>query len=86
MTTINGSTVRKVVIACDAGMGSSAMLAGQLRRQLGKHSVAVEHTPVDAIPADADVVICHQGLAERARISARTRSSCRSRSSSAIRR
>lgn len=70
MTTINGATVRKVVIACDAGMGSSAMLAGQLRRQLGKHSVAVEHTPVDAIPADADVVICHQGLAERARISA----------------
>ncbi|MCN0151723.1 PTS lactose transporter subunit IIB [Salinispora arenicola] len=70
MTTINGSAVRKVVIACDAGMGSSAMLAGQLRRQLGKHSVAVEHTPVDAIPADADVVICHQGLAERARISA----------------
>lgn len=70
MTTINGSTVRKVVIACDAGMGSSAMLAGQLRRQLGKHSVAVEHTPVDAIPADADVVICHQGLADRARISA----------------
>ena len=70
MTTINGSTVRKVVIACDAGMGSSAMLAGQLRRQLGKHSVAVEHTPVDAIPADADVVICHQGLAERARIRA----------------
>lgn len=70
MTTINGSAVRKVVIACDAGMGSSAMLAGQLRRQLGKHSVAVEHTPVDAIPADADVVICHQGLAERARVSA----------------
>ncbi|WP_018909437.1 PTS lactose transporter subunit IIB [Salinispora arenicola] len=70
MTTINGSAVRKVVIACDAGMGSSAMLAGQLRRQLGKHSVTVEHTPVDAIPADADVVICHQGLAERARVSA----------------
>lgn len=70
MTTINGAAVRKVVIACDAGMGSSAMLAGQLRRQLGKHSVAVAHTPVDAIPADADVVICHQGLAERARISA----------------
>ncbi|WP_018802221.1 PTS lactose transporter subunit IIB [Salinispora arenicola] len=70
MTTINGSAVRKVVIACDAGMGSSAMLAGQLRRQLGKHSVTVEHTPVDAIPGDADVVICHQGLVERARVSA----------------
>ena len=70
MTTIHGTAIRKVVVACDAGMGSSAMLAGQLRRQLGKHSVTVEHTPVDAIPADADVVICHQGLAERARRSA----------------
>jgi mannitol-specific phosphotransferase system IIBC component len=69
-TTIDASDVKKLVVACDAGMGSSAMLAGQLRRQLGKHSVTVEHTPVASIPADADVVICHQGLAERARISA----------------
>jgi mannitol-specific phosphotransferase system IIBC component len=68
--TINGSAIHKVVVACDAGMGSSVMLASQLRRQLGKHSVVVEHTPVSAIPADADVVICHQGLADRARASA----------------
>ena len=67
MPSINGSQIRKVVVACDAGMGSSVMLASQLRRQLGKHSVVVEHTPVSAIPADADVVICHQGLADRAR-------------------
>lgn len=67
MATINGSKVHKVVVACDAGMGSSVMLASQLRRQLQKQSVVVEHTPVNSIPADADVIVCHIGLAARAR-------------------
>lgn len=67
MTNINGSDIHKLVIACDAGMGSSVMLAGQLRKQLKKHAVEVVHTPVDAIPGDADVVVCHAGLAARAR-------------------
>ena len=66
MPTINGSAIHKVVVACDAGMGSSVMLASQLRRQLSGQSVTVEHTPVNSIPADADV---HKGLAERARVS-----------------
>ena len=70
MPTINGSDVKKLVVACDAGMGSSVMLASTLKRQLKKNDVTVEHTPVNTIPADADVVICHQGLAERARGSA----------------
>ncbi|ADD41837.1 PTS mannitol transporter subunit IICB [Stackebrandtia nassauensis] len=62
--------ISKIVVACDAGMGSSVMLASQLRKQLKDHDVTVEHTPVDAIPADADVIICHEGLAERARSTA----------------
>jgi mannitol-specific phosphotransferase system IIBC component len=66
MPTINGTDIHKVVVACDAGMGSSVMLASQLRRQLGD-AVTVEHTPVSAIPADADVVVVHRGLADRAR-------------------
>ncbi|MEO3748367.1 PTS lactose transporter subunit IIB [Plantactinospora sp. B5E13] len=70
MGSINGRDIHKVVVACDAGMGSSVMLASQLRRQLKKFSVTVEHTPVNSIPADADVVITHSGLAERARASA----------------
>lgn len=70
MPTINGSDVKKLVVACDAGMGSSVMLASTLKRQLSKNDVVVEHTPVNTIPADADVVICHKGLAERARGSA----------------
>lgn len=70
MPTINGSDVKKLVVACDAGMGSSVMLASTLKRQLKKNDVVVEHTPVNTIPADADVIICHQGLAARARGSA----------------
>lgn len=67
MTSINGTDIHLLVVACDAGMGSSVMLAGQLRKQLRQHAVKVEHTPVDAIPPDADVVVCHAGLAARAR-------------------
>ena len=66
-TTINGSDVKKLVVACDAGMGSSVMLASTLRGQLKKTGVTVEHTPVSSIPADADIVVCHAVLADRAR-------------------
>lgn len=67
MTAIDASEVRKVVIACDAGMGSSVMLASTVRKQLEGTPIAVEHTPVAQIPDDADVVLCHAGLADRAR-------------------
>jgi mannitol-specific phosphotransferase system IIBC component len=63
---MNGKDIRKLIVACDAGMGSSVMLASQLRKQLKKSDVRVEHTPVNSIPADADVVVCHEGLAARA--------------------
>ena len=67
MPSVEGSAVRKLIVACDAGMGSSVMLAGTLKKQLKKTEVTVQHTPVAQIPADADVVVCHVGLAERAR-------------------
>lgn len=70
MATINGNDVKKLVVACDAGMGSSVMLASTLRKQLKNNGVTVEHTPVNSIPADADLVVCHNGLAARARASA----------------
>ena len=70
MASIDGKDVHKLVVACDAGMGSSVMLASTLRKQLKKSGVTVEHTPVNSIPADADVVVCHAGLAARARVSA----------------
>lgn len=70
MSSINGSDVKKVVIACDAGMGSSALLKTQLTKQLKPYGVTVEHTAVNSIPGDADVVLTQAGLADRARKSA----------------
>jgi PTS system mannitol-specific IIB component len=67
MTTIDGSSIKKLIVACDAGMGSSVMLAGQLKKQLKKTGVTVEHSPVAHIPQDADLVVTQAGLADRAR-------------------
>jgi PTS system mannitol-specific IIB component len=67
MTTIDGSSIKKLIVACDAGMGSSVMLASTLKKQLAKNGVTVEHSPVANIPSDADLVVTQAGLAERAR-------------------
>jgi PTS system mannitol-specific IIB component len=67
---MNGSDVKKLVVACDAAMGSSVMLASQLRKRLKKTAVTVEHTSVGSIPTDADVIITHAGLVDRVRQSA----------------
>jgi PTS system mannitol-specific IIC component len=63
------SGVHKIVFACDAGMGSSAMGASKLRKKLknaGLEGIEVVHSSVDEIPADADVVVCHNNLSGRA--------------------
>jgi PTS system mannitol-specific IIC component len=65
--TIKGSAIRKVVIACDAGMGSSVMVAAQLAKRYAAYNVTVTHTPVNNIPDDADVVLCQVSLLDRAR-------------------
>lgn len=67
MSSIEGSAIKKVVIACDAGMGSSVMVASQLAKRLKPYQVSVTHTPVNEIPADADVVLCQTTLLARAR-------------------
>jgi galactose PTS system EIIB component len=64
---INGSEVKKVVLACEAGMGSSVLLVSQLRQRLAGTPVEVGHTPVGRIPPDADVIVCHRGLEATAR-------------------
>lgn len=67
MTEIQGSDIRKVVVACEAGMGSSVLLVTQLRDRLKGTEVVVEHSPVSQIPADVDVIVTHQGLEATAR-------------------
>ncbi|MEV0166091.1 PTS lactose transporter subunit IIB [Nonomuraea fuscirosea] len=67
---IDSKDIHKIIVACDAGMGSSVMLASTLKKQLKGTGVTVEHTPVNSIPEDADVVVCHTGLAARAKAAA----------------
>ena len=67
MATIQGSDIRKLVVACEAGMGSSVLLVSTLKKRLKGTNVDVGHTPVRGIPADADVVVCHRGLEATAR-------------------
>lgn len=67
MATVDGSSIKKLIVACDAGMGSSVMLASSLKKQLAKNGVTVEHSAVAEIPTDADLVFTQAGLADRAR-------------------
>lgn len=65
---IDPSSVRKIVFACDAGMGSSAMGAAEFRRRLEtlRPDLTIVNSSVEHIPLDADLVICQQALASRA--------------------
>lgn len=64
---IAGSDVKSIVVACDAGMGSSVMLASQMRTRLKPYGVTVEHVAVNDIPTGARLVLTHTDLADRAR-------------------
>lgn len=64
------SHVRKIIVACDAGMGSSAMGAGVLRKKVndaGLSGISVTNSAINNLPADVDLVITHRDLTERAR-------------------
>lgn len=68
MPTIEGKDVKRVVVACEAGMGSSVLLTTQLGARLKPYGVEVGHSPVNRLTdGSADVVVCHAGLADRAR-------------------
>ncbi|HEI8868829.1 PTS mannitol transporter subunit IICBA [Serratia sp. AKBS12] len=63
------STVRKIIVACDAGMGSSAMGAGVLRKKVadaGLKHISVTNSAINSLPDDVDLVITHRDLTERA--------------------
>jgi PTS system mannitol-specific IIC component len=61
--------VKLVVFVCEAGMGSSLIGANQLKKRIKDAGldIRVVHSPVNEIPAETDVVISHEGLADRAR-------------------
>ncbi|MGM0829331.1 MAG: PTS mannitol transporter subunit IICBA [Bacillota bacterium] len=61
--------VNKIVFACDAGMGSSAMGASLLRKKVKAASlnISVTNTSISNLPSDAEVVITQEELTPRAK-------------------
>ncbi|WP_018922606.1 PTS mannitol transporter subunit IICB [Salsuginibacillus kocurii] len=67
--TASYENVNKIVFACDAGMGSSAMGASILKKKVKEAGLEIEvtNTSVTQIPDDTDLVVTHKDLTERAR-------------------
>ncbi|PRR88878.1 PTS mannitol transporter subunit IICB [Bacillus atrophaeus] len=66
---VTHENVNKIIFACDAGMGSSAMGASILRNKVKKAEldISVTNTAINNLPSDADIVITHKDLTERAK-------------------
>ncbi|MBD5458249.1 MAG: PTS mannitol transporter subunit IICBA [Lachnospiraceae bacterium] len=66
---VEAAGVKKVVFACDAGMGSSAMGATKFRNRIKvqRPDLTVINTSVDTIPADCDIAVVQITLVERAK-------------------
>ena len=66
---INKEVINKIVFACDAGMGSSAMGATKFRNRINNFAsnITVINSSVATIPSEADIVVSHKKLEERAR-------------------
>ncbi|MBU5213376.1 PTS mannitol transporter subunit IICBA [Heyndrickxia oleronia] len=60
--------VQKIVFACDAGMGSSAMGASLLRKKVNEAGldISVTNTAISNLPSDAQIVVTQEELTPRA--------------------
>ena len=69
ITDQNIFAAKKIVFACDAGMGSSAMGATKFRNRLKavRPDITVTNTSVDNIPSDCDIAVVQTVLQERAK-------------------
>ena len=66
---VAGRDIKFIVYACDAGMGSSALGAAALRKKLHKDgytNITVKNFAIGNIPKDAQIVVSHEKLAQRA--------------------
>ena len=68
----SGGAIRYIIVACDSGMGSSAMGASVLKNRLQKEGykdIKVKNSSASRIDPDADMIITLEGLIERAKLS-----------------
>lgn len=65
---VPGAEIKKIIYACDAGMGSSAMGASTLRnkfKKAGFTSIEITNCAIEDIPSTAQIVVTHEKLAAR---------------------
>ncbi|MET0955558.1 MAG: PTS mannitol transporter subunit IICB, partial [Cryobacterium sp.] len=64
---LSATTIRSIVVACDAGMGSSAMGASILKSKIRKAMLDVEVTnsKIEEIPKGVDLIVTHTSLIDR---------------------
>ncbi|QCI18518.1 PTS mannitol transporter subunit IICBA [Buchnera aphidicola (Aphis nasturtii)] len=62
--------INTIVVACDAGMGSSAIGASILRKKIRKKNlmhISIFNVSIRSIPKNTDIVITHKNLTSRAK-------------------
>jgi mannitol-specific phosphotransferase system IIBC component len=67
---IIASEVKTIILACEAGMGSSLMSVNALKKKLKAakvNTVQVVHSSVREVPKGAQVIMVHKGLAKTVR-------------------
>lgn len=67
--TINAADVTTIVLACEAGMGSSLMTVNFLKKKFKAaqvENVKIIHMPAREVPASAQLIVVHKGLAKTA--------------------
>ncbi|MGB1249370.1 MAG: PTS lactose transporter subunit IIB [Candidatus Promineifilaceae bacterium] len=70
---IAASDVSTIILACEAGMGSSLMVVSQIKRKLKKAKISgvkVMHKPARSVPSNAKLVLVHGSLAKVVRAKA----------------
>mgnify|MGYP001052762388 CR=1 FL=1 len=70
LNSIPTSDIDTIILACEAGMGSSLMSVNALKKKLKKANVKdvkVIHKAAREIPEDAKLVVVHKGLAKFAK-------------------
>lgn len=65
---LSDTAIKKIVFACDAGMGSSAMGATTLKRKFQQANIIIEiaHSSIEDIPDDAQLIVTQNTLKTRA--------------------
>jgi PTS system mannitol-specific IIC component len=70
---ISAASVKTIIFACEAGMGSSLMSVNALKRKMSAahlQQINILNKPAREVPADAQLIIVHKGLAKIVRAKA----------------